>query len=101
MITNSATFVETNESILELKAAIWASAHLGTSEAGVALLESAQVVEALVRLASNSRVLALRGTAFFALNLIAVTPAGVNFLSRLGILKKKFIGYFSSLSNTV
>lgn len=70
--------------ILEVKAAVWASAHLGTSEAGVALLESTQVVEALTRLASTSPVMALRGTAFFALNLIAVTSAGVDFLARLG-----------------
>lgn len=72
------------EKVLELKAAIWASAHLGTSEAGAAVLESAQVVEALARLAGVSPILAVRGTAFSALNLIAMTPTGVHFLSRLG-----------------
>lgn len=50
----------------------------------MALLESAQVVEALVRVALLSPILALRGTAFFALNLVAMTTAGVNILSRLG-----------------
>ena len=75
---------EKEDRLLEIKAAVWASAHLGTSESGVALLESAQVVEALSRIASTSPVMALRGTAFFALNLIAVTSAGVDFLARLG-----------------
>lgn len=79
--------IGTEKEILELKAAVWACAHLGTSESGVALLESAQVVEALVRVASLSPILALRGTAFFALNLIAMTTAGVDILARLGNAK--------------
>lgn len=82
MVTNGS--IETEEEILELKAAVWACAHLGTSESGVALLESAQVVEALVRIASFSTILTLRGTAFFALNLVAVTTAGVDILARFG-----------------
>lgn len=82
VVTNAS--IETDEEILELKAAVWACAHLGTSEPGVALLESAQVVEALVRVASFSSVLTLRGTAFFALNLIAMTSAGVDILAQFG-----------------
>ena len=82
VVTNGS--IETEEEILELKAAVWACAHLGTSESGVALLESAQVVEALVRVASFSTVLTLRGTAFFALNLVAMTTAGVDILARFG-----------------
>ncbi|KAI9556963.1 hypothetical protein GHT06_016757 [Daphnia sinensis] len=82
VVTNAS--IETDEEILELKAAVWACAHLGTSEPGVALLESAQVVEALVRIASFSSVLTLRGTAFFALNLIAMTSAGVDILAQFG-----------------
>jgi len=82
VVTNGS--IETEEDILELKAAMWACAHLGTSESGVALLESAQVVEALVRIASFSTILTLRGTAFFSLNLVAVTTAGVDFLARFG-----------------
>lgn len=74
----------TEEEVLQLKAAVWAAAHLGTSEAGVLLLESAQVVEALVLIASHSPILALRGTAFFALNLVAMTTTGVNLLARFG-----------------
>ena len=84
---------ETDEEILDLKAAIWAAGHLGMSEVGVALLESAQVVEGIIRLANSSSVLALRGTAFFALNLIATTSAGVQLLSQFG--EEQFIfSYF-------
>ena len=67
-----------------MKAAVWAAGHLGTSEAGVALLESASVVESFIHIASHSPVYALRGTAFYALNLVAMTTAGVEILSRLG-----------------
>ena len=76
--------IVTEEDILDLKAALWATGHLGTSEAGVALLESASVVELFIRIASHSPVYALRGTAFYALNLVAMTTAGVDILSRLG-----------------
>ena len=82
MVTSGS--IDTEAEVLELKAAVWACAHLGTSESGVALLESAQVVEAFVRIASMSTVLALRGTAFFALNLVAMTTAGVDILARFG-----------------
>ena len=75
---------ETDEDIIQLKAAIWAAGHLGTSEAGVSLLESAQVVDAFIRIAASSPVLALRGTAFFALNLVATTSSGADLLSRFG-----------------
>lgn len=75
-----------DQDALELKAAMWASAHLGTSESGVSLLDSAQVIDALVRIAGTSSVLALRGTAFFCLNLIAMTTAGVDILAQLGKL---------------
>ena len=67
-----------------MKAAVWAAGHLGTSEAGVALLQSASVVESFIRIASHCPVYALRGTAFYALNLVAMTTAGVDILSRLG-----------------
>lgn len=74
----------TEEDILQLKSAMWATGHLGTSEMGVRLLESSLVVDGMVRIASHSPVLALRGTAFFALNLVATTFAGVELLSRFG-----------------
>ena len=48
------------------------------------MLESAQVVEAMVRVATLSTVLSLRGTAFYALNLIAMTTTGIDILARLG-----------------
>lgn len=67
---------------------MWASAHLGTSESGVSLLDSAQVVDAFVRIAGTSPILALRGTAFFCLNLIAMTTAGVELLAQFGMLSK-------------
>lgn len=94
VVTNGS--IETENEILNLKAAVWACAHLGTSESGVALLESAQVVEALVRVASLSSILALRGTAFFALNLIAMTTAGVDILARLGNIPHTTLVYIKT-----
>ena len=76
--------MENEQDILELKAAIWAAGHLGTTEAGVGLLESTLVVESLIWIASQCPVLALRGTAFFGLNLVAMTAVGVDLLSRHG-----------------
>ena len=90
--------IETIDEVLELKSAVWACAHLGTSESGVALLESAQVIEALVRMASHSPILALRGTSFFALNLIAMTSIGVDLLARHGnCISPLFFFFFTNL----
>ena len=87
--------MSTEEEILSLKAAVWAAGHVGTSEGGVALLQSACVVEAFIRIASHSSVYALRGTAFYALNLVAMTGAGVDILARLGHFSNIFLIFIS------
>ncbi|GLH11487.1 Rapamycin-insensitive companion of mTOR [Gryllus bimaculatus] len=72
--------------VLQLKTALWAVGHIGTSDAGVALLEQADVLQHVVHLAEECAEFAARATAFYALGLIATTSAGADSLSQLGWL---------------
>ena len=50
---------------------------------GLPLLDKQEVIPSLVNIAERSTVLTLRGTAFYALGLIASTQAGVQRLAEL------------------
>ncbi|XP_062509189.1 rapamycin-insensitive companion of mTOR-like [Corticium candelabrum] len=76
----------TSSDVLDKKAAIWALGHIGTSHWGVQLLQNQYVIEQLVEVAETSPVLSIRGTAFYALSLIARTKLGSNRLHELGWL---------------
>ncbi|XP_066994227.2 rapamycin-insensitive companion of mTOR [Anabrus simplex] len=76
----------TEQEILELKAALWACGHIGTSPAGVTLLAEEGVFSAVTRVAESSPVYSLRGTAFYVLGLLATTFQGANELAKTGWL---------------
>lgn len=72
-----------DEEILEMKASIWALAHLCTSSEGIELLLG-EVVTQLIRLAENASVYSVRGTAYYALGLIGTTQAGADEIYKMG-----------------
>ncbi|KAM0751148.1 hypothetical protein T439DRAFT_374032 [Meredithblackwellia eburnea MCA 4105] len=70
--------------IAKLKSALWVVGHVGSSEGGLPFLEDEYIIESIVEIAEDSPVYSLRGTAYFALGLIASTLEGVEILQDLG-----------------
>eukprot|EP01134_Creolimax_fragrantissima_P005860 CFRG5860T1 len=68
--------------IRDIKAALWALAHVGSSDYGIRLLLDVDktVVSRIIDLAESGSVLSLRGTAISALGLIALTEIGTEIL---------------------
>ena len=79
-----AASLRTNDDVLRVKAALWALGHMGSTQLGIAFLEEASVMPDIVAVAESSPVLSLRGTAFYALGLIARTQAGADLLEESG-----------------
>lgn len=75
---------ESNDTILELKAAIWAVGHISSSKYGVSLLEVSGSAEQIAYLAENCTDYSVKGTCFFALGLLAETKQGEEILDDLG-----------------
>ncbi|XP_076265709.1 rapamycin-insensitive companion of Tor isoform X2 [Rhynchophorus ferrugineus] len=97
LLTNNGainTFVElvqkgscnSDDEILKLKAAIWASSHMSTSNRGIEFLSRLGFVDNLVKLVNQSPVYAIRSTAYYGLGLVATTSAGADELSFSGWL---------------
>ncbi|ODM99839.1 Rapamycin-insensitive companion of mTOR [Orchesella cincta] len=72
----------TAEETRELKAALWAVAHFGTSVETVSILEDSGVLESMVRLGRSCAVLSVRHTIFHCLCLICVTQPGAESLRK-------------------
>jgi rapamycin-insensitive companion of mTOR len=83
----------------EVKATVWALAHIGTSIGGLELLMDEAIVHDLVRMAEANEVLTVRGTCFYALCLLARTVQGADVLQELGWVSLRHI-LNSSLSTT-
>ncbi|POM80870.1 Cytosolic regulator Pianissimo [Phytophthora palmivora] len=71
---------------LEKRAALWALGHVSATPRGYDLLNhyAQDFVEMIVKLATDSPLVSIRGTCFFVLGLLARSPAGRRHLSRLG-----------------
>ncbi|XP_056646449.1 rapamycin-insensitive companion of mTOR [Diorhabda sublineata] len=76
----------TDEEILQLKAAIWALGHMGTSNRGYDYLTNFGVIDIITGFAKWSPVYSVRATAFYVLGLLGTTPLGASDLSRKGWL---------------
>ncbi|XP_050401999.1 rapamycin-insensitive companion of mTOR [Patella vulgata] len=74
----------TDKDIMNLKTALWAVGNIGTSSYGVAWLDEESVIPEIIKLAEESGVFSIRGTAFYVLGLVASTRTGVNILSKFG-----------------
>ncbi|WPH02921.1 Hypothetical protein R9X50_00579100 [Acrodontium crateriforme] len=72
------------EILLKLKGCLWAVGNVGSMERGAPFLESTDVVKDIVLIAEQSRVLTLRGTAFFVLGLVARSLHGQEILAEFG-----------------
>lgn len=69
---------------LEYKAAIWALGSVAASNLGAAHLEKQGIINILVNVAENCNILSLKGTAFYALGLVATTREGALALGSRG-----------------
>ncbi|KAF1777153.1 Rapamycin-insensitive companion of mTOR, domain 4 [Phytophthora cactorum] len=71
---------------LEKRAALWALGHVSAAPRGYDLLNhyAQDFVEMIVKLATDSLLVSIRGTCFFVLGLLARSPAGQRHLARLG-----------------
>ena len=64
------------EELLEAKAAVWGVASVAASSAAATLLEQRGALAALINLAETCPVVSLRGTAYYALGLVATARPG-------------------------
>ncbi|KAI8620159.1 Rapamycin-insensitive companion of mTOR, N-term-domain-containing protein, partial [Chytriomyces sp. MP71] len=72
------------ESVSCLKACLWAVGHIGASNHGINFLADSGVLSAVTGIASDSKVLSLRGTCVYILSLIGQSSKGVELLKELG-----------------
>lgn len=69
--------------VLQLKAALWAAGHVGSTVLGFPLIES-NIIQRIIDLAAGSPVISIRGTAFFVLGLLGTTTKGSDCLQEFG-----------------
>jgi len=74
----------TEEDWLEAKAAIWGVAHVATSPTASLLLEQRGIIATLVNIAEQCPVLSVKGTAYYAMGLVATTRPGSTALGGKG-----------------
>lgn len=75
---------EDAEVVLKVKGCLWAIANIGSIELGAPFLESCDVVELIIKIAEQSKVMSMRGTAFFCLGLISRSIHGQDILASHG-----------------
>ncbi|OAL00682.1 hypothetical protein IQ06DRAFT_147746 [Phaeosphaeriaceae sp. SRC1lsM3a] len=73
-----------SETILKVKGCLWAVGNVGSMELGAPFLESSDVVQWIVKIAEESEVMSLRGTAFYVLGLISRSLHGQEILLECG-----------------
>ncbi|KAF2789920.1 hypothetical protein K505DRAFT_327930 [Melanomma pulvis-pyrius CBS 109.77] len=72
------------ETILKVKGCLWAVGNVGSMELGAPFLENSDVVKWIVKIAEESEVMSLRGTAFYVLGLISRSLHGQEILLEYG-----------------
>ncbi|KAM6975890.1 rapamycin-insensitive companion of mTOR-like [Tautogolabrus adspersus] len=72
------------EGIRQLKAALWALGHIGSSSWGLNLLQEEGVIPDIVDLAHSCEVLSIRGTCLYVLGLLSRTRQGCDSLKQQG-----------------
>ena len=75
---------EDSETMLKLKGSLWAVGNVGSMELGASFLEETDVVGWIVKTATSSEVMTIRGTAFFVLGLISRSLHGMEILTEHG-----------------
>jgi len=72
------------ETWLSIKAAIWGLSSVASSNIGAEELEKEGVISLLINLAESCPLLSIKGTAFYALGLVATTRTGSSYLGHRG-----------------
>ena len=75
---------EDQETIIKVKGCLWAVGNVGAMELGAPFLEESDVVNWIVKIATQSQVMTLRGTAFFVLGLISRSLYGLELVAEHG-----------------
>ncbi len=75
---------EDPEMMLKVKGSLWAVGNIGSMELGAPFLEETDVVDWIVKIATTSQVMTMRGTAFFVLGLISRSLHGMEILAEHG-----------------
>ena len=75
---------EDSETILKLKGCLWAVGNVGAMELGAPFLEESDAVSWIIKIATHSQVMTLRGTAFFVLGLISRSLHGLEIIAEHG-----------------
>ena len=70
--------------LLQKRASLWAIGHIGSSETGLELIVSNDIISHIIALAESSECLSLRGTSLYALGLISKTSGGKRLLAKYG-----------------
>lgn len=66
--------------VKQLKASLWALAHISSTEFGLELIKETDFLQIVVELASNCQLLSIRATCFYCLGLISTTEWGSSLL---------------------
>ena len=72
------------EMILKVKGCLWAVGNIGSMELGAPFLEKSDAVSCIIKIAEQSDVMTIRGTAFFVLGLISRSLHGMEILAEYG-----------------
>lgn len=83
-ITESWAEKDDVEGLTKLKGCLWAVGHIGSMDLAADFLEESDVVRWIVRIAEQSEVTSLRGTAFFVLGLISRSLHGMEIVAEHG-----------------
>ena len=75
---------EDPETLIKVKGSLWAVGNVGAMELGAPFLEESDVVTWIVKIATTSQVMTMRGTAFFVLGLISRSLHGMEILAEHG-----------------
>jgi len=75
---------EDPEAITKLKGSLWAVGNVGSMELGAPFLQETDVVNWIIKIATSSEVMTIRGTAFFVLGLISRSLHGMEILTEYG-----------------
>ena len=75
---------EDAETLVKLKGSLWAVGNIGSMELGAPFLQETNVVDLIIKIATSSEVMTMRGTAFFVLGLISRSLHGMEILTEYG-----------------
>ncbi|KAK6346439.1 hypothetical protein TWF730_010761 [Orbilia blumenaviensis] len=97
-VKDNADEYEDIEIVTKVKGCLWAIGNIGSLPSGAPFIENSDIVEDIISIAETSKVLSLKGTAFFVIGMISRTSSGLELLDAFGWDAKvtdmgEFLGY--------